>query len=201
MAKRTLDLVLSVTGLIILSPVMLIVALAILITMGWPIIYRAERAGRYDKPFKIAKFRSMRPAGPGETTHHPGNDDPRLTPVGRFIRGFKLDEFPQLVNVLVGDMSIVRPRPEIIEYAALYTEEQQVILSVRPGITDYASLEFAHFGAILPKLDPDAMYFEKVWEAKMELRMRYVRERTFWTDIKIIFRTFGAVFPPRRRRH
>lgn len=180
---------------------MLIVALAILITMGRPIIYGADRAGRNGKPFRIAKFRSMRPAGPRGVTHHSGNDDPRLTYVGRFIRGFKLDEFPQLVNVLVGNMSIVGPRPEIIEYTALYTEEQQVILSVRPGITDYASLEFVDLGTLLSGGDPDAMYFEKVWDAKMELRMRYVREQTIWTDFKIIFRTFGAVFPAQRRRH
>ena len=127
-------------------------------------------------------------------THHSGDDDPRLTRVGRWIRKFKLDELPQLWNVMKGDMSFVGPRPETPEYTELYTDEQKVILEFRPGITDYASIEFADLGSILSGGDPDKLYFEKVWDQKMELRMKYVREQSFWVDIKLILMTLTAVF-------
>ena len=132
------------------------------------------------------------------TTHHSGDDDSRLTAVGRFIRRFKLDELPQLVNVIVGNMSLVGPRPETLEYTARYTEGEMQILSVRPGITDFASIEFSDLGAILAGGDPDKAYFEKVWGRKMELRMKYVRERSFWVDLKIIFLTLAAMIPSRK---
>tara|TARA_B100000029_G_C17542292_1_gene947164 strand:- start:996 stop:1415 length:420 start_codon:yes stop_codon:yes gene_type:complete len=130
----------------------------------------------------------------GPVTHHSGDDDPRLTRVGRWIRKFKLDELPQLWNVMKGDMSFVGPRPETPEYTELYTDEQKVILEFRPGITDYASIEFADLGSILSGGDPDKLYFEKVWDQKMELRMKYVREQSFWVDIKLILMTLTAVF-------
>ena len=198
MAKRLFDITMSVIGLVVFSPVMLLVALAILVTMGRPILYRAKRAGRGGTPFRMAKFRSMRAADSGGASHHSGDDDPRITRVGGFIRRTKLDELPQLVNVIIGNMSLVGPRPETVEYAARYTADEQMILSVRPGITDYASIEFSDLGSILSGGDPDKAYFEKVWEPKMELRMKYVRERSFWVDLKIIFRTLGAVFPSRK---
>lgn len=200
MTKRMLDIVLSAIGLIIFSPVMLLVALAILVTMRGPILYRAKRAGRDGVPFTMVKFRSMRPVDSGGSSHHSGDDDPRITRVGRVLRRFKLDELPQLVNVCVGNMSLVGPRPETLEYTARYTSDQQVILSVRPGITDYASIEFADLGVILSGGDPDRAYFEKVWDLKMELRMKYVRERNFWVDLKIMFRTLGAIVLIRHSR-
>lgn len=200
MSKRVFDIVMSIIGLIVFLPIMLVVTAAILFTMGWPIFYRADRAGRNGKPFKMVKFRSMRQAPAGTVSHHSGDDDPRITGVGGFLRRFKLDELPQLVNVIVGNMSLVGPRPETLEYTARYTDEEMAILSVRPGITDFASIEFSDLGSILAGGDPDKAYFEKVWGPKMELRMKYVRERSFWVDLKIIFRTLGAMIPFRKAR-
>ena len=162
--------------------------------MGWPILYRADRAGRNGKSFKMMKFRSMHQPGAGTVSHHSGDDDPRITGVGKVLRKFKFDELPQLWNVVKGDMSFVGPRPETPEYTKLYTEEQLPILELRPGITDFASIEFADLGEFLKGDDPDKLYFEKVWDRKMDLRMKYVQERSFWVDIKILFRTYAAVF-------
>jgi len=165
--------------------------------MGWPVLYSPRRAGKNNDLFTLRKFRSMRIAD-GPTSHHSGDDDPRVTSVGRFIRKFKLDELPQLWNVLKGEMSFVGPRPETPEYTKLYTEEQMVILELRPGITDFASIEFSDLGSLLEGDDPDKLYFEKVWDRKMELRMKYVRERSFWGDIVLILRTFTAIFDRRK---
>ena len=177
---------------------MAILALAILVTMGRPVFYVAKRAGLHGKPFSIVKFRSMRPAPSQGGTHHSGDDDPRITSVGRFLRRTKLDELPQLVNVLIGKMSVVGPRPETIHYTDLYTEKERLILSVRPGLTDYASLQFADLGALLSGGDPDEAYLKYVWKPKMELRMKYVRERSFGGDLTIITKTILIViFPPR----
>ena len=193
MAKRTFDIIFSIFGLIIFSPLLIATSLLILITLGQPILYSPKRTGRNRTLFTVRKFRSMRIAE-GPVTHHSGDDDPRLTRVGRWIRKFKLDELPQLWNVMKGDMSFVGPRPETPEYTELYTDEQKVILEFRPGITDYASIEFADLGSILSGGDPDKLYFEKVWDQKMELRMKYVREQSFWVDLKLILMTVTAVF-------
>ena len=130
----------------------------------------------------------------GATSHHSGDDDPRITTVGLWIRKLKIDELPQLWNVAKGDMSFVGPRPETPEYTKLYTKEQMEILEMRPGITDFASIEFADLGSILIGEDPDKIYFEKVWDRKMALRMKYAREQSFWLDLKLIFLTIGAIF-------
>jgi lipopolysaccharide/colanic/teichoic acid biosynthesis glycosyltransferase len=130
----------------------------------------------------------------GPSSHHSGDDDPRITTVGLWIRKLKIDELPQLWNVAKGDMSFVGPRPETPEYTKLYTKEQMVILNMRPGITDYASIEFSNLGSILIGEDPDKIYFAQVWDRKMALRMKYVREQSFWLDLKLIFLTFGAIF-------
>jgi len=130
----------------------------------------------------------------GPTSHHSGNDDPRITTVGLWIRKLKIDELPQLWNVAKGEMSFVGPRPETPDYIKLYTKEQMVILDMRPGITDFASIEFADLGSILIGEDPDKIYFEKVWDRKMALRMKYVREQSLWLDLKLIFLTIGAIF-------
>jgi lipopolysaccharide/colanic/teichoic acid biosynthesis glycosyltransferase len=129
----------------------------------------------------------------GPTSHHSGDDDPRVTTVGKWIRKFKLDEVPQLWNVVKGEMSLVGPRPETPDYIKLYTPEQIVILDVTPGITDFASIEFADLGSMLKGDDPDKIYFETIWDRKMELRMKYVQERSFLGDIKLIFLTLSAV--------
>ncbi|NQW21514.1 MAG: sugar transferase [Chloroflexi bacterium] len=192
MAKRTFDLMASIIGLIIFSPILLVTAFVILITLGLPILYSPTRAGRFNKPFIVRKFRSMRIAD-GPTSHHSGDDDPRVTTVGRWMRKFKIDELPQLWNVVKGEMSLVGPRPETPDYIKHYSPEQHVILDVRPGITDYASIEFRDLGTLLEGDDPDKLYFAKVWDRKMELRMKYVQERTFWVDLKLISLTLTAI--------
>ena len=201
MAKRTFDFIFSIAGLIIFSPVLIMTALVVLLTLGRPILYSPQRAGKRSGKsntlITVRKFRSMRIAE-GPSSHHSGDDDPRVTTVGRWLRKFKIDELPQLWNVAKGDMSFVGPRPETPEYTKLYTEEQNVILELRPGITDFASIEFADLGSILVGEDPDKIYFDKVWDRKMALRMKYVEERTFWIDIKLIFLTFATVFNRKR---
>jgi lipopolysaccharide/colanic/teichoic acid biosynthesis glycosyltransferase len=194
--KRAFDIVFSIAGLIVFSPLLLVTGLVILITLGRPILYSPKRAGKSGTFITVRKFRSMRIAE-GHTSHHSGDDDPRVTTVGRAIRKFKLDELPQLWNVARGDMSFVGPRPEAPDYTDLYTDEQKAILELRPGITDFASIEFADLGSLLKGDDPDKLYFEKVWDRKMELRMKYVREHSFWVDIKLIFLTLAAIFKRR----
>lgn len=155
-------------------------------------LYTPKRTGRAQTLFTMRKFRSMKiTAGP--TSHHSSDDDPRITKVGRIIRTLKLDELPQLWNIVKGDMSFVGPRPESPDYTKLYTDEQKIILDLRPGITDFASIEFVDLGTLLKGDDPDKLYFEKVWNRKMELRMKYVHERSFFVDLKLIFLTFAAV--------
>jgi lipopolysaccharide/colanic/teichoic acid biosynthesis glycosyltransferase len=192
LAKRSFDLLVSILGLIVFAPLMLAIAFFILVTLGRPAMYSPRRVGKSGNLFTVHKFRTMT-MDDTATSHHSGDDDPRITTEGRWMRKFKLDEVPQLLNVGKGEMSFVGPRPETPDYTKLYTDEQKVILELRPGITDFASIEFADLGAILVGDDPDKIYFEKVRDRKMELRMKYVRERSFWIDLKLIFLTFAAV--------
>ena len=193
LAKRIFDLFFSTTGLIIFSPVLTVVGLVILVTLGRPILYSPKRTGVAGTLFTMRKFRTMT-VDAGTTSHHSGDDDPRLTHVGRWVRKFKFDELPQLWNIAKGEMSFVGPRPESPDYTKLYNPEQKTILELRPGITDFASIEFADLGSILSGGDPDKLYFEKVWDRKMELRLKYVNERSFWVDLKLIFQTLLAIF-------
>jgi len=186
-----------VIGLVIFSPLLLVVGLLILVTLGWPVLYSAKRTGTSNSLFTMRKFRSMKITD-GPTTHHSGDDDPRITTIGKWIRKFKLDELPQLLNIAKGEMSFVGPRPESPDYTKLYTEKQLAILELRPGITDFASIEFSDLGSILIGDDPDKIYFEKVWDRKMELRMKYVRERSFYVDLKLIFLTLIAIYKRKR---
>ncbi|MEC9293764.1 MAG: sugar transferase [Chloroflexota bacterium] len=197
MAKRSFDIIFSVIGLVIFSPLLLVVGLLILVTLGWPVLYSAKRTGTSNSLFTMRKFRSMKITD-GPTTHHSGDDDPRITTIGKWIRKFKLDELPQLLNIAKGEMSFVGPRPESPDYTKLYTEKQLAILELRPGITDFASIEFSDLGSILIGDDPDKIYFEKVWDRKMELRMKYVRERSFYVDLKLIFLTLIAIYKRKR---
>ena len=193
MAKRSFDLIFSVIGLIVFLPLSLSLGLLILVTLGWPVFYSAKRTGTESSYFTMYKFRTMK-VSEGPTSHHSGDDDPRISNVGRLVRKFKLDELPQLWNIAKGEMSFVGPRPESPDYTKLYTEEQHQILELRPGITDFASIEFSDLGSILTGDDPDKIYFEKVWDRKMELRMKYVRERSFLIDLKLIFLTLLVIF-------
>ena len=193
MAKRIFDLFFSTIGLIIFLPLLALVGLIVLLTLGRPVLYSPKRTGVSGTLFTMRKFRTMK-VDAGTTSHHSGDDDPRLTQVGRWVRKFKFDELPQLWNIAKGEMSFVGPRPESPDYTKLYNTQQKTILKLRPGITDFASIEFADLGSILSGGDPDKLYFKKVWARKMELRMKYVYERSFWVDIKLIFQTLSAIF-------
>lgn len=190
--KRLFDVVASGLLLVLLSPVLAVVAVIVRLDSRGPVFFRGVRTGRHGKPFKIIKFRTMVPdaerlGGPCAAT-----DDPRVTGVGRLLRRTKLDELPQLVNVLLGDMSIVGPRPEVPEYTEKYPEER-LIVSVRPGITDWASIAFINQADLVSGDDPRRDYEERVRPLKTALRVRYVREHGFLTDLGIIVATATAI--------
>lgn len=189
MAKRTFDVMVSAIGLAILSPLFLVIAVAIKLNSPGPVFYRGLRAGQYGHPFRIYKFRTMvvgaNRIGPGIT---PAKDD-RVTSIGRVLRRFKLDEFPQLLNVLKGEMSLVGPRPEDPRYVALYTPEQREILNYRPGITSPASIKYRNEEGMLIEHDWETRYLNEILPVKLALDLEYVRSQSFLTDIAVIMRT------------
>jgi lipopolysaccharide/colanic/teichoic acid biosynthesis glycosyltransferase len=178
----------------VFSPLLLVIAFFIKKEDAGPVFYRGVRVGRYGKPFKIFKFRTMvmnaeKLGGPSTA-----NDDSRITRVGNLIRKYKFDELPQFINVFKGEMSFVGPRPEVSYYVNMFTEEEKAILSVRPGITDWASIWNPDEGAILAgSPDPEKTYMEKIRPEKIRLQLKYVRERSFWGDLKIIFQTLLTI--------
>lgn len=190
---RFLDFMLSLIGLIILSPIMGIVAILVKVDSPGPVFYRARRIGRDGKTFRLFKFRSMvleaDRQGPGITVA----GDQRVTRLGKLLRKYKVDELPQLINVLRGDMSLVGPRPEDPQYVALYTAEQSKILKVKPGITGVAALTYRHEEEILQGPDWEATYIQRVMPDKLALELAYQRRRTFWSDLGIIFKTFQII--------
>lgn len=189
--KRLFDLVVSLIILMCFFPLGLILALCIALESRGGVFYRQERIGLNGKPFRLWKFRTMRKNADKLGKLTVGMRDPRITRVGLFIRKVKLDEFPQFINVLAGQMSIVGPRPEVREYVELYTEEQRTVLSVKPGITDYASLEYFHENELLGKAeDPRKTYIEEVMPAKIELNKKYLANPTIGHDIRIMWMTF-----------
>lgn len=194
MAKRFFDLAFSLSGLFFLSPVLFIIASLIKLNDYGPIFYRGSRIGKNGQAFKIFKFRTMvvnaeQIGGPSTS-----DDDPRITRIGKKLRKYKLDELPQLLNVLKGEMSFVGPRPEVKQYVDMYTEEEKVILTVKPGITDWASLWNPDEGSILAgSPDPEKTYLEKIRPEKIRLQLKYVQERSFWSDIKIILLTIKTI--------
>lgn len=194
MLKRLFDIVLSSVALIVLSPILLVVAGCILLFDGWPIFYRGIRAGRYGKAFRIFKFRTMVMGAEGLGGSAIADTDIRITRFGRFLRRHKLDELPQLINVLVGQMSMVGPRPEIPEYMELLSEAEKPILTVRPGITDWATLWDRDEGALLAlSSQPERMYLDFIRPHKVSLQLEYVRRRSFWIDVLILCKTAHAV--------
>ena len=185
-AKRLFDIVSALVALIVLSPLLLIIAIAVKLTSPGPVFFRGIRTGRYGKPFRILKFRTMVVDAAELGGPSTGQDDPRVTGFGAFLRRFKLDELPNLYCVLVGQMSIVGPRPEVPQYTSLYQGEEKLILSVRPGITDYSSLRFIDLASHIGSENVDAAFETRVLPIKNRLRVQYVKEWSFWTDMKII---------------
>ena len=191
---RFCDIVLSCLGLLLLSPLFVVVAVWIVIDNPGPIFYRQMRVGKDGKDFGLLKFRSMRVGADKSSLITIGEHDSRITRAGYYIRKYKLDELPQLWNVLIGDMSLVGPRPEVRRYVDMYTDEQRQVLTVRPGITDYASIEYIDENRILAQAeDPDRTYIEEILPAKIALNMRYIKHQTLGEYMKIIFLTLAKI--------
>jgi lipopolysaccharide/colanic/teichoic acid biosynthesis glycosyltransferase len=189
--KRIFDIFLSISVLILFLPIGIILSLWIMLESRGGIFYKQERIGLLGKPFMILKFRSMRINADKAGKLTVGMRDPRITKSGYFLRKFKLDEFPQFLNVLIGDMSIVGPRPEVQEYVSLYTDEQRKILNVKPGITDFASIEYFNENELLGNSsDPQKTYIEEIMPAKIALNMKYIHRPTLSQDLKIMWMTF-----------
>ncbi len=192
--KRLFDFVVSFWGLLAISPILLIVAILIVIDSKGGVFYRQVRVGKGNKDFRIFKFRTMHTDADKLGLITIGGRDPRVTKVGYYLRKYKLDELPQLINVLVGDMSFVGPRPEVRKYVDLYTEEQKKVLQVRPGITDLASIEFRNENEILEKQEnPNQYYIDVIMLHKLDINLKYLKNRSLLKDIGVIFKTFLAI--------
>jgi lipopolysaccharide/colanic/teichoic acid biosynthesis glycosyltransferase len=193
-AKRLLDLFVAALGLVALSPLLLVVTALIRFSDGGHVFYRGVRVGRHGRPFRVFKFRTMRVDAERIGGPSTAADDPRITRVGRWLRKSKVDELPELLNVVVGDMSLVGPRPEVEQYVRLMSDEERVILSVPPGLTDWATLWNSDEGAVLAgAADPQRAYLEIIRPEKIRLQLEYVRRRSFWIDLMILLQTVRAV--------
>ena len=187
---RFFDILFATMGIILLSPVFLVLALIIALTSKGPIIFKQVRVGRYNKDFRLYKFRSMFINAEQKGQLTVGGRDSRITWIGYYLRKFKMDELPQLFNVLKGEMSLVGPRPEVRKYVDYYTPEQQQVLSVLPGITDYASIAYRNENEILANAaNPEQTYIQEILPHKIELNMRYIRNKTVGNYFSIIFNT------------
>ena len=192
--KRLFDVVASGCGLLVLSPLFLLLAVWIKLDSAGPVFYRQTRVGRYNRDFRLYKFRSMRVGADRQGLITVGGHDPRITQSGYFIRKYKLDELPQLINVFIGDMSLVGPRPEVRKYVDMYTPEQLHVLDVRPGITDMASIRYRNENELLAQAtDPDKYYIEVIMPDKLHINLEYVARHSFWFDITLIFKTFKEI--------
>ena len=192
--KRLFDVVASGCGLLVLSPLFLLLAVWIKLDSAGPVFYRQTRVGRHNRDFRLYKFRSMRVGADRQGLITVGGHDPRITRSGYFIRKYKLDELPQLINVFIGDMSLVGPRPEVRKYVDMYTPEQLHVLDVRPGITDMASIRYRNENELLAQAaDPDRYYVEVILPDKLHINLKYVARHSFWFDIRLIFKTFKEI--------
>ena len=192
--KRLFDIVASGLGLIVLSPLFLILAIWIKLDSKGPVFYRQVRVGRKNIDFRIFKFRSMRVGADKGSLVTIGGRDPRVTKSGYWIRKFKLDELPQLINVFLGDMSLVGPRPEVRHYVDYWTPEQMHVLDVRPGITDPASIKFRNENELMEKAEaPEKYYIDVIMQEKIKLYLEYVEKHSFWYDLGLIFKTFFVI--------
>ena len=196
--KRLFDIVASGFGLIVLSPIFLILAIWIKMDSEGPVFYRQVRVGFKNKDFRIFKFRSMRVGADKGSLVTIGGHDPRVTRSGYFIRKFKFDELPQLINVFLGDMSLVGPRPEVRHYVNYWTPEQMHVLDVRPGITDPASIKFRNENELMEKAeDPEKYYIEVIMQEKIKLYLEYVEKYSFFYDFVLILKTFKVIVSER----
>lgn len=194
MIKRLFDIVFSLIGLTILFPFFILISILIVIDSKGGVFYKQIRVGKNNSDFGLFKFRSMRTDADKQGLLTVGGKDSRITRVGYYIRKYKIDELPQLINVLMGDMSLVGPRPEVRKYTSMYDEEQQKVLLVKPGITDYASIEYSSENDLLAKSDnPEKTYIEEIMPAKLKLNMKYIEEQSLLTDLKIIFQTIAKI--------
>ena len=192
--KRILDILCSFSVLLLLLPVWLVVALLIVLESRGGVFYVQKRVGKDNRDFNLYKFRTMRPDADSKGLLTVGARDSRITRVGYFLRKYKIDEFPQLLNILKGDMSIVGPRPEVRKYVDLYTPEQMRVLTVRPGLTDYASIRYVNESEVLAASeDPERTYIEEVMPAKLALNLQYIENQSLKEDFKLIFKTFTAI--------
>jgi lipopolysaccharide/colanic/teichoic acid biosynthesis glycosyltransferase len=187
---RIFDVVLVIVGLLVLAPILICIAIIIKLTSSGSIFYKQVRVGKGGKDFKLFKFRSMRPNADKAGLLTIGGKDNRITPIGYFLRKYKLDELPQLINVLKGEMSLVGPRPEVRKYVELYNSRQKEVLSVLPGITDYASIVFRNENELLAQAgDPEAFYISQVMPKKIELNFAYIRHRNIKQYFNVIAKT------------
>lgn len=196
--KRLFDVIASGLGLMVLSPLFLVLAIWIKLDSKGPVFYRQVRVGYKNKDFRIFKFRSMRLGADKGSLVTIGGHDPRVTRSGYFIRKFKFDELPQLINVFLGDMSLVGPRPEVRHYVDYWTPEQMHVLDVRPGITDPASIKFRNENELMEQAeDPEKYYIEVIMQEKIKLYLEYVEKHSFLYDIGLIFKTFWVIVKER----
>lgn len=195
MVKRLFDIIASLIGIIILSPFFILISILVVVDSRGGIFYKQVRVGKGLREFKLLKFRTMYSNSDKKGLLTVGMKDSRITRMGYYLRKYKLDELPQLLNVLIGDMSVVGPRPEVPKYVAMYNDEQKKVLNIKPGITDYASIEYANENDILAKAaNPEEEYINTIMPAKLKLNLKYISEMGLGTDIGIIFRTIGKIF-------
>ncbi len=190
MGKRLFDIICSLLGILVLSPVFIIIWICVRLESKGPALFLQTRVGLNEKDFRLFKFRTMYLNAEAKGQLTVGMKDPRITGVGYFLRKYKLDELPQLFNVLKGDMSLVGPRPEVKKYVNLYTKEQKIVLSVRPGITDYASIAFINENELLAKAEnPEKYYIEHIMQEKLALNLSYINSRLLFKDVILIWKT------------
>ena len=195
MLKRLFDVFFSFLGLIVLIPVFIIISIVIIFDTKGGVFYLQKRVGKNNRDFLLFKFRTMRVDSASDSLLTIGEDDSRITHSGAFLRRYKLDELPQLFNILKGDMSIVGPRPEVRKYVDMYNQRQKQVLTVRPGLTDYASLKYINESEVLAKYDnPEKAYVEVIMPEKLNLNLKYIKEKSFVTDLRIIFKTLAKIF-------
>lgn len=193
--KRIFDIIFSFVGIVMLSPFFFLISFLIIIISGFPIFFIQKRVGKKGKDFFLFKFRTMKNGADKNGLLTIGEKDARITSIGYILRKYKLDELPQLINVFIGNMSLVGPRPEVRKYVEMYSEEQKKVLLVKPGITDYASIKYSNENNVLGEAEnPETFYIKEIMPAKLILNIKYIKEQNPLTDIKIIFKTIRKIF-------